>query len=226
MAGPVALLGSGEFLPGMEDLDRRLLEGRAPRVVHLPTAAGQESARRLRYWRELAHAHFADRLGVEVETLDVLDVDSADDPHHAERMGAAGLVYFSGGNPGYLAASLRGTRVFAALGRAWMAGAAVAGCSAGASALTTLAPDVRTGRGLSGLGMVPGMAVIPHYDAMRRRRSLLRLFDPPDGVVAVGVDEHTAIVSDDLSEWEVYGAGTAVLVSTGTVHGPGQRFSV
>ena len=82
MAGPVALLGSGEFLPGMEGLDRRLLAGRPQRVVHLPTAAGQESGRRLRYWRDLARRHFEETLGVDVETVGVLDVNSANDPRH------------------------------------------------------------------------------------------------------------------------------------------------
>ena len=228
MAGPVALLGSGEFLPGMEALDRRLLDGRAPRVVHLPTAAGQESGRRLRYWRDLAHHHFTGRLGVVVETLDVLDPRSADDPRQADRLQSAGLIYLSGGNPGYLAAALRGTRVLDSMRQAWMDGAALAGCSAGASALTSLAPDVRSGEGESmGLGLVPGVAIIPHYDAILRRRALARLFTvAPDGVTTIGVDEHTAIVSEDLERWEVYGVGTAVTVRDGAVFGPGDRFTV
>jgi cyanophycinase len=228
VAGPVALLGSGEFLPGMEALDRRLLDGRASRVVHLPTAAGQESGRRLRHWRDLAHRHFTERLGVVVETLDVLDPQSANDRDHADRIQSAGLIYFSGGNPGYLAAALRGTWVLESIRQAWFAGAALAGCSAGAAALTSLAPDVRSGDGESaGLGVVPGLAIIPHYDAILRRRSLARLFAAaPDGVATIGVDEHTAIVSDDLEHWEVYGIGRAVLVANGSVYGPGDRFRV
>lgn len=44
MNGLIALLGSGEYLPVMDDVDRYLLEncganGRKPRVVCLPTAA-------------------------------------------------------------------------------------------------------------------------------------------------------------------------------------------
>ena len=40
--GPIALVGSGEFLPVMEDVDRGLLAGRPPRAAFLPTAAGEE----------------------------------------------------------------------------------------------------------------------------------------------------------------------------------------
>ena len=46
MKGLIALVGAGEYLPVMNEVDRHLLDsvqvdGRAPRVVCLPTAAGQ-----------------------------------------------------------------------------------------------------------------------------------------------------------------------------------------
>lgn len=230
MAGPVALLGSGEFLPGMAALDTRLLDGRPQRVVHLPTAAGQESGRRLRYWRDLARSHFEERLGVEVETLGVLDVNSANEPRNLAMLDGAGLIYLSGGNPGYLAEALRGTDMLERIRNLCAEGTALAGCSAGAAALTAVAPDVRSGRGSSlGLCLVPRLAIIPHYDAMRRwRRNMARSFidAAPEGVTVVGVDEHTAIVTDDLTTYEVYGSGTAVLVGDGSVFGPGDRFSI
>ena len=45
MNGLIALVGAGEYLPVMEDVDRYLLSSvnsKMPRVVCLPTAAGQE----------------------------------------------------------------------------------------------------------------------------------------------------------------------------------------
>lgn len=230
MPGPVALLGSGEFLPGMEALDRILLEGRPPRVVHLPTAAGQESGRRLRYWRDLAHHHFVERLGVEVETVGVLDVNSANDPDNVARLDGAGLIYLSGGNPGYLAVALRDSAVLRRIHQLMDHGVAIAGCSAGASALTAIAPDVRSGPGDdAGLRIVPHLAVIPHYDAaLRRRRRMIELFlrNVPDDVTVVGVDEDTAIVTHDRETFEVYGIGTAVRLSDGAVFGPGDVFAL
>lgn len=230
MAGPVALVGSGEFLPGMEALDRRLLVGRPQRVVHLPTAAGQESGRRLRFWRDLARKHFEERLGVEVETVGILDTNSANDPRNVAMLDGAGLIYLSGGNPGYLAEALRGTDALSRIRDMCSAGTALAGCSAGAAALTAVAPDVRSGDGSGvGLGIVPGLAIIPHYDAMRRwRRAMTRSFaeGAPPGVTVVGIDERTAIVTHDLRTYEVYGVGRAVRVDDGSVYGPGDRFEI
>lgn len=230
MRAPVALLGSGEFLDGMAGLDRWLLTGRTPRVVHLPTAAGQEGTRRLRYWENLAKSHFEGRLGVSVETLPILDRRSANDPHLAERLDGAGLIYLSGGNPGYLADSLRDSRALTHIRGAAETGTAVAGCSAGAAALTEVAPDVRSGSHSGpGLALVPGVAIIPHYDAMRRwRRNLADRFvdGTPATVAVIGVDEDTAIVTEDHRTFEVYGAGTAVEVATGAVHHAGERFTV
>jgi cyanophycinase-like exopeptidase len=64
---------------------------------------------------------------------------------------------------------------------------------------------------------------------MRRwRRGMTRRFAEavPDGVTLIGVDEHTAIVTDDLENYEVYGAGTAVMIETGSAFGPGDRFTI
>ncbi|MGH9042399.1 MAG: Type 1 glutamine amidotransferase-like domain-containing protein, partial [Acidimicrobiia bacterium] len=109
-AGPVALVGSGEFTPAMAAVDRLLLRGRPPRAVFLPTAAGQEGAERIGYWVRLGRTHYED-LGVEPVPLLVLDRASADDPELAAEVEGAGLVYLSGGDPAYLAATLAGTRV-------------------------------------------------------------------------------------------------------------------
>ena len=40
--GPIALVGSGEYLPIMEDVERDLLRGRPPRMAQLATAAAPE----------------------------------------------------------------------------------------------------------------------------------------------------------------------------------------
>src|SRR3712207_5240541 len=124
--GPIALVGSGEFLPVMEGTDAALLAGRAPRAVFLPTASAPEAKDRVDYWLGLGSAHYG-RLGVEPIPLAVLDRRDADDPANAAVVGGAGLVYLSGGNPGYLADTLRETAVLSAILSAWQAGAALAG---------------------------------------------------------------------------------------------------
>jgi cyanophycinase len=211
-AGPVALVGSGEYLPVMESLERRLLDGRPPRFVQLATAAAPEGVDSLAYWHELGRAS-AERLGVQQVVVPVVDRVSADDPELAALVAGAGLVYLSGGNPPFLARTLRGTRVWGAIEAAWQGGAALAGCSAGAMALTGQVPDIRHPMRDAevGLGAVPQLSVLPHFDRFAGRLPdlvLNRLSNPPDGVVAVGIDEDTALVSGldaGPGEWEVLG---------------------
>src|ERR1035441_6637085 len=132
-AGPVALVGSGEFLEQMVPVDAELLEGRPPRAVFLPTAAAEEGPQRVNYWTDLGPSHYSAR-GVEPVPLMVLDREDAERPELAAKVAGAGLVYLSGGNPGYLAHTLAGTAVWEAILEAWRSGAAIAGCSAGARA--------------------------------------------------------------------------------------------
>ena len=129
--GPLALVGSGEFTPAMEEVDRELLRGRPSRVVFLPTAAAQEGEKRLRYWVDLGNSHYR-RLGAEAVPLMVRRREDAEDQELAAQVDGAGLVYLSGGDPAFLANTLRDTAVGGAIKRAWEAGAAVAGCSAAA----------------------------------------------------------------------------------------------
>jgi cyanophycinase-like exopeptidase len=219
--GPVALVGSGEYLPAMQELEAALLAGRPPRYVQLPTAAGPEGPASVSRWVALG-AQQAARLGVEAVPVMALDRDSAEDRANAELVAGAGLIYLSGGSPAHLADSLRGTRVWAAIVEEWRAGAALAGCSAGAMALTSWVPDLRrlTRTPRSGLGLVPGLRVIPHFDRMRRwlpGMSRWAAAHLPDGVTLVGIDEETAIVSEDadLTHWVVRGRQRAWLLSPG-----------
>ncbi|NJC96280.1 MAG: hypothetical protein FIB03_08080 [Anaerolineae bacterium] len=104
MNGLIALVGSGEYLPVMEDVDRHLLHslnliGRKPRVVCLPTAAGREGDVSVNRWSNMGLAHFQ-KLGAEVDALRIIDRDSADDPQWESLLENADLIYFSGGDPG------------------------------------------------------------------------------------------------------------------------------
>ncbi len=205
-AGPIALVGSGEFLAGMEAVDAALLAGRSPRAVFLPTASAPEGPERVDYWIRLGTEHYH-RLGVEPVPLTVLDRRDADDPAKAAAVAGAGLVYLSGGNPGYLADTLRGTAVLEAIVAVWRAGAALAGCSAGACALTALADDTATGITRPGLAVVPGLVVLPHFDRIERWRPGIvdrRAANLAAGQILVGIDEDTALISGD-GGWQVDG---------------------
>ena len=62
--GPLALVGSGEYLEVMADVEGALIAGRPRRYVQIPTAAAPEGPGRLRYWLDLGAAQ-AERLGVQ-----------------------------------------------------------------------------------------------------------------------------------------------------------------
>src|ERR1700749_4873821 len=93
------------------------------------------------------------------DLLDHWTRDEAGSADLAALIDGAGLIYLSGGNPQFLARTLRGTRVWAAIEAAWRSGAALAGCSAGAIALTDWVPAVRTParepEAEPGLGVLP-----------------------------------------------------------------------
>jgi cyanophycinase len=212
--GPVALVGSGEFLPAMEEVDAALLAGRSARAVFLPTAAGPEGPERVDYWLRLGTEHYR-RLGADPVPLAVLDRRDADDPVLAAAVTGAGLVYLSGGNPGYLADTLRGTAVLDAILAAWRAGAALAGCSAGACALTALADDTRTGAIRPGLGVVPELVVLPHFDRIERWQPGIvtrRAVGLTGRQILVGIDEDTALVSHGDAGWRVDGRQSVWIV--------------
>jgi cyanophycinase-like exopeptidase len=216
--GPIALVGSGEYTPAMQEVEAGLLAGRPPRYVQIPTAAGREGDARLAYWVELGRAQ-AERIGVEPVPLLVLNRKHADDPGMAEQVAGAGLIYLSGGSPGFLADTLRDTLLWSAILDAWRSGSALAGCSAGAMAMADWVPEIRRpgAAGHRGLGLLPHIRVLPHFDKMLGwvpdllARPFLRA---PEGVSLVGVDEDTALVGGPET-FTVHGRQSAWLLGDG-----------
>ncbi|MSY53572.1 MAG: peptidase, partial [Actinobacteria bacterium] len=132
--GPIALVGSGEYLPIMQTIEANLIAGRNPKYVQIPTAAAPEGESSLYHWITLGKSQ-ADRIGVESVSVIAHDRNDAEDPRIAELVRGAGLIYLSGGNPTFLANTLRDTLLWREIESAWRDGAALAGCSAGAMAL-------------------------------------------------------------------------------------------
>jgi cyanophycinase len=214
--GPLALVGSGEYLPQMTDIEAGLLAGRPPRYVQLATAAVPDGPPVVQRWHRLGMVQ-AERLGVEAVIIPVNDRNDANDPALAAQVAGAGLIYLSGGHPGFLADTLRDTAVWFAIEEAWRGGAALAGCSAGAMALTSWVPSLRHPRqgGSRGLGLLGHLRVIPHYDAFAAKvPDLLTRFLLPHetSVTVIGIDEDTALVGGP-SEWRVMGRQSAWLLT-------------
>ena len=212
MNGLIALLGSGEYLSVMDDVDRYLLEncgaaGRKPRVVCLPTAAGREGDASVTRWSRMGVEHFT-RLNADVQAVPVIDAESANDLNHASAVEEADLIYFSGGDPGYLYQTMDGSRAWKAAQRAWGRGAVYAGCSAGAMILAKRMPRFRLAQTQAGFGIVPAESIVPHFDAipaMFKPIVLALMGKLKDGERMIGVDEDTALVGALGGEWKVMG---------------------
>jgi cyanophycinase len=237
MNGYIALLGSGEYLPVMDDVDRFLLancgaEGRKPRVVCLPTAAGDEGEKSISRWSRMGVEHFTN-LGVDVQAVPVIDAKSANDLNHASAVEDADVIYFSGGNPSYLYRTMKDSLVWQAAQKAWARGAVYAGCSAGAMILGREMPDFRAMgiRSTIAFGVIPVSSVMPHFNAIplfgkplvaTLRRRLL------DGEIMIGVDEDTAIVGKLNEDWTVLGKAGAHVFTKDDVrdYAAGEKFSL
>lgn len=212
MNGLINLVGSGEYLPVMKDVDRYLLDslgldGRSPRVACLATAAGKEGDTSVNRWLNMGIQHFRE-LGADVEPVHIIDRDSANDPCWEPILEGADLIYFSGGDPGYLHETMRDSLAWAAAQHAWQRGAIYAGCSAGAMILGKRMPSFRLAGTQEGFGIVPATFIIPHFDAIPGvwkpivfglQRSLKK------GERMLGIDEDTALIGRLNREWIVKG---------------------
>ena len=213
MNGLITLVGSGEYLPVMEDVDRHLLESlhiddRKPRVVCLPTAAGKEGDQSINRWSNMGIQHF-EKLGADVTALRIIHRDSANDEQCAATLENADLIYFSGGDPGYLYETMRDTRAWNAAIRAWNRGAIYAGCSAGAMILGKRMPSFRSMGTQEGFGFIPVEFIIPHFDAIPAIWKPMIFALQKQLKVSqrmIGIDEDTALIGSLVGgEWKVMG---------------------
>jgi cyanophycinase-like exopeptidase len=214
MIGLFALLGSGEYLPVMNETDKFLLQqsvpdGRTPRVVCLPTAAGMEGDASVGQWMQMGEEHFK-ALGAEVKSLPITNRAEADDPRFAALIEQADLIYFSGGNPSYLYETMQGSKAWEAVIAASSRGAAFAGCSAGAMFIGEFLPDLRGFklRQKKAFALLANSHIFPHFDRLATWRGItipiLQSFIP-EGEYALGLDEDTALVGKLNGSWQVMG---------------------
>jgi cyanophycinase len=218
--GPLALVGGDELHPGNEEQDRVLVEAAngGPAFV-LATAAARQRP-------ELVVRHAVEwfgHLGLEIEELPATKRSHVTSEANAERARLGRFFYLVGGDPGLVPKTLADTPVWDAIQDAWRKGAALAGSSAGAMALGewTLirgrmpGDDQRQYR--PALGLVPHVAVLPHFETFGRRWVDSALAAAPrDDVVLVGIDERSAASWQD-GAWRAYGPGGVTVMASGEV---------
>jgi cyanophycinase len=232
-----ALLGSGEFDPWSAVVDEWLTtraEAPSGRVLVIPTACAAEGDEVFDMWASKGLDHYA-TLGISAEVLPLKTREDAARPEFAAALDGAGVAYFSGGNPAYLAGVLKDTPFWLALRDAMTRGLAYAGCSAGVACLGDRAPDsVRRNFDdqlwQPGLAVFPGCQFGPHWDALDGYIPGLRDFivaSVPDGSTLVAIDENTAMMGDG-AHWHTAGVGNVHVLRQGewTEHTPGSSFDL
>jgi cyanophycinase len=208
---PIALVGGNEFRRDCDAMDRILVErlgGVNAQIVILPTAAtnenpyvaGENGVRQFR------------RLGARADKLMIVDDDSANDAGLVGQIEDYAGLYFTSGDPIYLRDTLLGSKAWEAVIAVAERGGLVAGSSAGAMVLGEWLWQFDGWT--MGLGLAPGLAVLPHHATLAARWNARAMAAAlPAGVTLVGIDEATALL---LPEARVLGIGQV------TVYGPGE----
>lgn len=216
----LAFLGSGEFEPWTEPVDRWLLERARVgdgRVLILPTASAHEGDAVFHGWAGKGLEHYV-RLGVPAELVPLRTRADAFDPAIVTSLDDASVVFFSGGNPARLASVLDGTPFWSSLVARLAGGLAYAGCSAGVACLVDPTPDSDVdplGGDLwkPGLRLFADLMLMPHWDALDgyvEGFTDLVIGSRRPGVTLIGIDEDTAMIGDGAS-WRVAGRGVVHL---------------
>lgn len=241
MTGLLALHGGGEYAAGDgASMDALLAaaveaaagegEGVAPRIIVIPTAAAGQRPEMAAGHGERAFAAAAERarVSVEIGVAGILTRGDAADPRVLGPLEAAHLVHFPGGDPDRIPAVFAGSPAWAALRRAYLGTAVLAGASAGAMAL---AGRCWTPAGaVDGLGLLPGFAVLPHFRPGRLdgwRGAVER-----DGarVSWLGIEEQTVVIGRPGGRWRVAGTGRVTVIPADggpeRSAGPGEAISL
>jgi len=211
--GPVVLVGGAEFLPGNEPHDEIVaaVAGDGP-VLILATAAVRQNpdaaVRTAQRWFE--------GLGVEARELPMRGRRQAAEDATVAAARAGRAFYLCGGDPGLVVKLLAGTPGWDAVVEAWRHGAALAGSSAGAMALGewTL---IRSGlsharrRFADALGIVPRVAVVPHFEEFGEGWLRSARAARPKAVL-LGLDTRTAAVWRQSVGWPATGRGSVVVI--------------
>ena len=205
MSGQIALVGGEEFRPGCEEMDEKIMRasGKDPaKVVVVPTAAVTGPAKAAND----GATHFS-ALGGDSSMLMLLERSQAEDPEFFSAANLADVVYFTGGSPDHLLETVRESQFLAAILASMAGGAVLAGSSAGAMVMGSMMRRPSAGGWVEALGLVPGVAVLPHHERRDQAETSKELQQSaPSGLTFLGIDARTGCLGTP-ENWRVVGSG-------------------
>lgn len=231
MEGYILLEGGAEFGGQMSEPDRRAIElagGPDALISIIPTAAApdnndQRAGRNGVNW-------FKSLGATNVQSLPLIDKDSANDPAIAEQVSQSRLIYLLGGFTGYLGETLKDSASWQSMLNAYSHGAVIAGSSAGAMVLCQYYYDPGRSQIVEGLGLIPNTCVLPHHNTFGKGWAQRMTAYLPNAVL-LGIDERTGMLDDGDGgrkiDWRVYGQGAVTLYRNGqpTIYKAGESFN-
>ena len=213
--GTLALVGGDEWDEGCTFDAGFLAESGSDQVLVLPTAAAYEHPER----QVLRAGEWFAGLGAQVEGLMVLSRADAEDAGAAAVVRRARFVYLNGSSPMHLRSVLKHSAVWEALVEAWHDGAVVVGSSGAAMALTDPMVDARGGGLTIGLGLLSGVAVVPHFGDVHEDGHGEKLHRSvqlaPLGTPVAGIPERTALIRASDGSWRSEGAASVAVYLDG-----------
>jgi len=156
-----------------------------------------------------------------VRPLHAMTRQQANDESFARELRDATGIFLTGGNQLRLSSTIGGTLLAEAVLERFRAGAAVAGTSAGASAMSSHmiafgasggTPKHRMAALAAGLGVLPSVIVDQHFQQRNRYGRLLSVIAQNPSLLGLGVDEDTAGVVGPDGVMEVIGRGSVTIV--------------
>ena len=215
MPGEIVLAGGEEFRSGCEEMDSFILGATGlehASVLILPTAAvtGPQKA------AADGVRHFGS-LGADASGLMVLERSHAEDEAVISPVSEAAVVYFTGGDPGHLMATLKESKLLGRLQQELERGAIVGGSSAGAMVMGSLMWRSSAKQWVQGTGIAQGLAVLPHHETGDPAMVVkwLESTGLPKELKVLGIDAQTGCFGTP-GKWKVLGSGRVTAYSEGT----------
>jgi cyanophycinase len=218
-AGPVMIIGGAEDKRRDRAILGRFVQmtgGADARIVIISTASSFGDRATSRY-----AALFTDLGAGEVSGICPLSREEANDAAMSAPIHEATGVFLTGGNQLRLVSVVGGTRLEDALASAHDRGVAIAGTSAGASAVAAhmvafgrsgASPKHRMIHLSAGLGLVEGVVVDQHFEQRGRWGRLLAAVALSPRLLGIGLDEDTAAIIYPDRTLEVLGKGAVTVV--------------
>lgn len=193
-----------------------LAGGRDARIAIITTAT--------EYPREVGDEYrslFQELGAAQAGILYISNRQAANDQHLVAELAAATGIFITGGDQLRITSILGGSRVDAAIRRAYEGGTVVAGTSAGASAMSDTmivegdgsdTPKKSTVNMAHGMGLLEEVVIDQHFAQRGRINRLLMAVAQNPYVLGIGIDEDTALVVSAEAKCRVIGSQTVTVI--------------